>query len=246
MSTTNESVSITSLTNDKMLIFEPEFAIFNKIRTVMCRNNPCTRGSRCTFAHSTSEHRRSLCMYHFNKGCTKSASMCIHSHSDAEFEKSIVDYKKWKNPSPKVSPKKPTDEELIKEFGEFKISLEESESDDDGEYEDETDKKMGAVVKSSFKRPYEVLSISNSESAFTPTKEYIEKSGIEPLVPLEDWEKADKVDDSNKEPKTTNPFENYPNSDIYTLVYNQQVMMMTMMNQIQELQAKVESLMRKD
>lgn len=250
MSTVNE-LSTTPVNDDKNIIFEPEFLIFNKIRTVMCRNNPCTRGSRCTFAHSSSEHRRSLCMYHFNKGCTKSATQCIHSHNMEDFNKSIIDYKKWKNPSPKVSPKKPLDEELIKEFGEFKISLEDSDSEDETKYEDETDKQMAKVVKSSSKRPYEVLSIRECESAFTPSDEYLKTSGIEPIVPLESWEKADNSaerlsDSPSKEQKISNPFEGYPNSEIYTLIYNQQVMIMTMMNQIQELQNKVDALTKSE
>lgn len=244
MSSVNSSksnVAVELTDEDYALIFEPEFMAFNKIRTVMCRNSPCTRGNRCSFAHSSSELRRSICMYHFNKGCTKSASFCVHSHKDEDRDKSIIDYKKWKNPSPSVVPKKLTDEELIKEFGEFKIALDDSDSEEDinimstsGDSEDEIDKKMVKLVKESAKRPYEV--ISTTSSSFTPSEEYFKIPGTAPLVPLQECESP------NKEAKLTNPFEGTPNSDMYTLIYNQQIMIMNMMSQIQNLNQMVQKL----
>ena len=108
--------------DDLNLIFEPEFINFNKIKTLLCRNTPCLRGKKCSFAHNSTEIRRSICLYHFNNGCNKKDNVCIHSHKNEDMIKSILDYKKWKNPTPPPTPMvKPqlTQEELIQKFGVF-------------------------------------------------------------------------------------------------------------------------------
>lgn len=212
---------------DYNVIYEPDFITFNKIRTVLCRNSPCIRGKRCTFAHKPEELRKSICLYHFNNGCTKSASVCQHSHDDKELDKSIIDYKKWKTPSPKPEIKKLSDEELIKQFGEFKISLD-SESEEDDEdmknCEDESDRKMVKLIKSCSKTTYETR---QTNDIIPYPEEWKNIPGISSLLPPENCEGD--------------------NSDIKlsVIVANQQVMITNMLNQIQYLMNKVQELENK-
>jgi hypothetical protein len=232
---------------DRDLILEQDFVKFNKIRTVLCRNAPCLRGNKCTYAHSQTELRRSICMYHFNHGCNKSAHVCAHSHDDKDLQQSIIDYKKWKNPPKKQTTITP--DELANELGDFKISLDE-ESDDESDDKksessvettstgsgDEIDREMSKQIKKICKRPYETVPVS--DTSFTPSEEYLKKTGTEPLVPLEEWEKASQL------LAQMNPYDN-PISCIYQVVYNQQIVIMNLMNEVNKLKNEVKELSEK-
>jgi hypothetical protein len=230
---------------DMNLILEPDFMAFNKIKTVLCRNNPCVRGKKCSFAHNTSELRKSICLYHFNNGCNKSDSACVHSHKDEDMYKSIIDYKKWKNPTPPPTPKPQlTSEELIQKFGEFKISLDDEDSETEDELdkivpEDEDDKKLIDHVKESCKLPYEVI---QSEDFMDVPDSFKKANPLFPIFPLEAWE----IPKSDEQSPNTNE-QAFPITlpMLYNIIVNQQNIMMTLSQNICTLSSQVEYLNKK-
>ena len=67
------------------LIYDNSFIRFNKINTVLCRNNGCNK-EKCTFAHSNEELKKGICLYYFGGKCVNRDDKCEYSHNikDAE------------------------------------------------------------------------------------------------------------------------------------------------------------------
>jgi len=237
------NVEATDIDDDLDLIFEPDFSIFNHIKTVLCRNNPCLRGKKCSFAHNKTEIRRSICLYHFNKGCNKADSLCVHSHKHEDMIKSIIDYKKWKNPTPLPAPivKPLAQEELVQKFGEFKISLDDESEEDELHTivtEDEDDRKLIQMVKESKKRPYEVIQTEE----FMDVPDHIKKSNpLTPAIPLEDWE----IPKTSSEENPTLDHSTITIPILYTIINNQQALIINLFQNVYNLSNDVKNLSKK-
>ena len=121
---------------DLSLFKEKEFESFNKICTVLCRNDPC-KYQNCTFAHNKQELKKSICLLFIDKKCHK--RFCNLSHDIKQLEKCIDEYKQWK--LKKASPEKSPDivEKLVIEVDNTELkTLKEKEPENKGKNEKDT------------------------------------------------------------------------------------------------------------
>ena len=78
-----------------MVMYEADFAYFNKLNSTMCKYMTGCNNEKCTFAHNTEEFKKAICLYHFGDGCNNIASHCVFSHNKNDAIKAFKAFFKW-------------------------------------------------------------------------------------------------------------------------------------------------------
>jgi gas vesicle protein len=77
------------------MVYEEDFAEFNRLFNVMCHYGDKCYNTYCTYAHNADQLKVPICLYHFSDGCSNTVKTCKFSHTRSDAIKALKNYKTW-------------------------------------------------------------------------------------------------------------------------------------------------------